>query len=296
MREKKLMWSSLKCGIVISAAFAILFSAIFFSGNISSYLNPRIGYTAFIPNVGGMRPGAPVWFHGIEIGSVESITLVDSGAVVNMSIQEKFSPLIKNDATVRVLTMGLLGDKYLEIGAGTQSAIPAKQDDILQGNSATGMEEIIESAVISLNQITALGQKAEEIMNEFSQSEGSLKRFLNDPEMYDNLTQATDRFLSIAENIESSQGTLSMLINDPQLYHSLHYVSKQLTSVLEQIESGPGLASGLLNNENMANDMEYTLSAMKNTIESLGNTAASLDSLILDIKDNPRDYFKFSIF
>lgn len=73
-----------------------------------------------------MQAGAPVSLGGVNIGVVESITLPsDPDAdyiVVRMWIEEPAFRRLRADSVARIRTMGLLGDKFIEVADGTRAA------------------------------------------------------------------------------------------------------------------------------------------------------------------------------
>ncbi|MDO5575975.1 MAG: MCE family protein, partial [Fibrobacter sp.] len=120
--QKKFRLSSLKISIVVTIALVILFMAIFFAGNISSLFASKVELFAQIPDVQGLREGAPVWLHGVEIGNVQNIELSNDGALITVSINSKYQENIRQNADMQIMTMGILGDKFVRISSGTPAA------------------------------------------------------------------------------------------------------------------------------------------------------------------------------
>ena len=75
---------------------------------------------------------------------------------------------------------------------------------------------------------------------------------------------------------------MGKLITEPELYDNLNATSARLDSILTKIDMAEGNL-GLL-----VNDTELYV--------ELTNLMARANSLITDIQENPRDYFKFSVF
>ena len=114
--KKQIKWAQIKSGVIITLALAILFMSVFFAGSIERVLHPKVEIKAAIRDVKGLKKGAPVWVYGLEEGSVSDISLDPTyGTVVTMSIYKKVLDFLKKDSGATVLTMGLLGDKYIEL-------------------------------------------------------------------------------------------------------------------------------------------------------------------------------------
>ncbi len=107
-------------GLFILLGFAALFFLATQTTNIESYVTEK-GYmvTAQFEDVAGLKVRAPVTMSGVNIGRVEDIQFDSKNlnAVVSMRIRSEFNR-IPEDSDARILTSGLLGSKYVGIGAG----------------------------------------------------------------------------------------------------------------------------------------------------------------------------------
>ncbi len=129
--KKQLRWSRLKVGSVITLALLILLVTVFFAGNLEEFFSKKIDLKTHFGDVKGLRRGAPVWVFGTEVGSVREIDLDPAyGTMVTMRINKSALPFIKEDAKASILTMGLLGDKYVEISGGSPAAGPIRPGKI----------------------------------------------------------------------------------------------------------------------------------------------------------------------
>lgn len=324
--KKQLMWSKLKVGVIITVTLILLLITVFFSGGIEKLLSPTIEIKAEIKNVKGLRTGSPVWLSGIEIGSVKRIELhPNHGTVVTMKVEKKSSPFIKKDSTATVQTIGLLGDKYVEISAGSVNSPPISQGDIIKGVEQIEINDIIKTGSEALQRITDFTGELEEflkrleksmkgvtnskfftdsrlydnleetsrllasVLTDLKESEGTIKKLINDPSLYDRILSATTSLDEFSKKIHKSEGTLKMLMEDPSLYHNIDTVSKKLNDILKKIESGEGMAGSLVSDKELDTDFKKSISEIKSLTKEI-------NELVKDIKSNPKKYFKFSIF
>ncbi|MCX7913769.1 MAG: MlaD family protein [Thermodesulfovibrionales bacterium] len=322
--KKQLMWSKLKVGIVITTALLILFLTVFFAGGIEEIFSPKVEIQAKIKDVKGLRRGSPVWLAGVEVGFVKRMKLHEEyGTIVTLSIKEDLLGFIKKDSVATVQTMGLLGDKYIELSGGSPDAKPLERGDILEGRSQLEIKDIVDVSAQSINKITEFLDRLNLFIARIEKSEGSLGKFLNDPSLYENLTETTRRFSLIVKDFEATpgtlqrlmkdptlyeklqdasikieeltakiskgEGTLGRLATDPTLYENLNDASKRLSEIAKQINEGEGIAGTLLRDKEMA--LEF-----KQVVVSLRDIIDELKLLTKDIKEQPKKYFKFSIF
>ena len=62
--KKKLRWSALKSGLVISLVLLILFVVVLYAGTVRRIFTPTVELRARFHDVKGLRRGAPVWLFG----------------------------------------------------------------------------------------------------------------------------------------------------------------------------------------------------------------------------------------
>ena len=134
--KKEIRWSKIKVGLVVTIALLVLLGAVFFAGNIQTLFLKEVDLRIQFPSVEGLRRGAPVWVLGLEEGTVGDMRLDPLyGVVVDISIHKNAMRYLKKDSEATILTMGLLGDKYIEVGVGSKEAGALRSGDIIAGTS-----------------------------------------------------------------------------------------------------------------------------------------------------------------
>jgi phospholipid/cholesterol/gamma-HCH transport system substrate-binding protein len=288
--KKHLMWSKMKVGLVVTAALVIVMITVIFAGSLETLFTKNITLFAQVKDVRGLRSGSPVWLNGIEIGSVRHIQLhAHYSTLVTMAVSSDAAGFIKKDATATVMTMGLLGDKYVEISGGSEESEKVAPEDVLRGKVQLELGDLYEATSGSLTKVSEVLEQLGMIVKKIDKSEGTIGKLLSDPSVFNNLKEST-RSLSVTLNeIETSKGTLKQLIKDPSLYNNLDKASRNLSAVLEGIESGKGTAGRLLKDDKMADQLQ-------GAVTGLNEAVSELKGLVKDIKENPKKYIKFSIF
>ncbi len=237
--KKQLMWSKLKVGLVITTTLAILFITVFFAGSIERLFQPRVEITAWIEDVKGLRAGAPVWVSGIEIGSVEKISLhPEHGTVVTMSVNKDALNFIRTDSYAYVMTAGLLGDKHIELTAGSIEAKPLGPGDVIKGKAQIDFRDVMEAGATSIQKMTSFIDTLEDVIVQFEKAEGTVAKFLTDPSVYNNLKAATESLAVIMDDINKQRGTLGLLLKDPSLYNSLVSATSRLDGLSGKLDEG----------------------------------------------------------
>lgn len=229
-------YSRVRVGAVIAAALAVLCFAIFQIGHGSRIFTRVESVQTHFERINGLQTGAPVTLGGVRIGAVDAIEFpADPQAnyvVVHMWIERSAAPRVHTDSTAQISSMGLLGDKFVELSAGTPKAAAAEPDTILPSREPIDYEAILQKA-------------------------GST-------DMFENLVAVTTSLRSLLESIDKGHGLLSELIRGdenvpPQdrlslvtiqraLLH-LDSLSTQLEGVMTRLQSGQGVMGAMLSDK-----------------------------------------------
>jgi phospholipid/cholesterol/gamma-HCH transport system substrate-binding protein len=134
-------WAQLKVGLLVIIAFAMLSYAVVRIGGAASLFGKKITITAYFPNANGLRNGAKVNLDGILVGNVDSVGLspdpnAPGKVAVVMKIDEAYKDQIRNDSEIGIDTIGLLGDKNIQLSSGTAKGIPVPDGGVLIGSEA----------------------------------------------------------------------------------------------------------------------------------------------------------------
>lgn len=117
---KKNSSNKIKLGIFVSFGLVALIIAVYFIGEKQLLFKNTFHLTGVFEDVGGLQAGNNVRLSGINIGTVESISLVSDTTVrVEIVIDESSRKFIKKDAVATIGSEGLIGNKVLVINPGT---------------------------------------------------------------------------------------------------------------------------------------------------------------------------------
>jgi phospholipid/cholesterol/gamma-HCH transport system substrate-binding protein len=106
----------------------------------------KSGYhvTARFDNIGDLKTGSPVSMSGVRIGEVEGIRFDsrDYKAEVSMRIDNQYDK-IPDDSDASIQTQGLLGGKYIGLGAGGSETYLKDGSQIQFTQSAIVLESLV---------------------------------------------------------------------------------------------------------------------------------------------------------
>ena len=131
-------------GVFVTAGVIALFTLALKVGNATT-VSASNGYTVFaeFDNIGGLKVRAPVKSAGVVVGRVERIVLDQQKFMANVSIRIDNHYKFPKDSTAAILTSGLLGEQYIGLEAGGETANLAPGERIKLTQSAVVLEKLI---------------------------------------------------------------------------------------------------------------------------------------------------------
>ena len=99
---------------------------------------------AAFPSVAGLDEKSPVRIAGVRIGIVERIALDGDRALVTLALDPDVA--LHQGARAEVTSLGMLGDKYVELYPGTADGPPLPPGTVLGGVSPVGFDQVLKTA------------------------------------------------------------------------------------------------------------------------------------------------------
>jgi phospholipid/cholesterol/gamma-HCH transport system substrate-binding protein len=131
-------------GLFVMAGLGALVILAMKVGNLGSFSTPAT-YTVYaeFDNIGGLKSRAPVKSAGVVVGRVTGIAFDTQSykARVRMEIEQRY-PFSK-DTSAAILTSGLLGEQYVGLETGAETAMLKDEDKITLTQSAVVLEKLI---------------------------------------------------------------------------------------------------------------------------------------------------------
>ena len=109
------MSNELKLGIFVIIGLIAVLLTIMLLGNYS--LTSKYVVNTYFDNTAGLPKKAKVKISGVDVGNIKDIVLEDGKAKVILVIDRKIK--LYSDATAKIVSMGIIGTKYVEITPGT---------------------------------------------------------------------------------------------------------------------------------------------------------------------------------
>src|SRR6185369_15570035 len=118
-RSDNLRWSQVKAGIFILVAILLFCAGVLMMGEKTKMFIQKGTLSVIMPDVAGLKIGAPVWLAGVDVGLVTDIHFEtpekNNEITVTLQIDRNALKKIGNDSRVIIKTRGLMGEKYVDI-------------------------------------------------------------------------------------------------------------------------------------------------------------------------------------
>lgn len=173
----------LKVGVFVFIGIVFLSVFVLSIGGIKTWSS---GYRVnFIFNfINGAKLGAPVRFAGVDVGVIKRTDFVYSEAEQKFKVKIgawiKKEARIPHDSTVWVNTLGLLGEKYIEIMPGSDYSMLFGANDTVAGIDPIPMHEVFR---MSKNIVDNL----DDSITKIKEGKGTIGKLLYDDTVYNEL-------------------------------------------------------------------------------------------------------------
>ncbi len=309
-RSIRVPFANLKVGLLLTFALAMALWASF-SGGGTSIFQGKEEYITYFKNVAGLLKGSPVWMAGVEVGNVKSIKFVNLDSLRQIEVRFRVSGdvhyMVTEGTEVQLGTIGFLGDKYIEVVPGTPGGPVIPAGSVILPRDVGEASAMFKEGQEAIQDVRSLTGGLDTLMKRMNRGEGTLGKLAVDSALYLNMTKlmssltllASDlqknqeRIVSslertsnsvsdLADKVNQGEGTLSKLVSDPALYNNLAATTAQLDTITMKLNQAKGSLGLMVNDTAMYVQMVDLL--------------ARVNTLVTDIQNDPRKYFKFSVF
>lgn len=194
-----------RLGMFIAGGLALFVLAIFIIGKQKNLFNPVFKINATFYNVSGLQVGNNIRFSGINVGTVNNISIVnDSTVSVEMLIRKNVRQFIKSDCEVAMGSEGLIGDRILIITQGSTDAPLVEEGQMLDSKEPVEMDAIMSSLQVTADNAAIISSQLAEIMIHINNGNGTLGRLIKDSTIAENLNQTVNNLKKSSKGLNEN--------------------------------------------------------------------------------------------
>jgi phospholipid/cholesterol/gamma-HCH transport system substrate-binding protein len=265
-------------------------------------------FYAVYDNIEGLQTTAQVYIKGLKVGTVSKIRLDQGSEKFKVELQIKSNYSIPENSVAYLYSSDIMGNKAIKIKIGDSpvilndnAVIPSdKENDMFSllmddlPSIKDNLHQTIKDVDSTFKNINKLF--SDENVNNLSKGISSLENTMrNISQLSTALNNSKSSLVSSLENIDSITSNLKnnsdkinhIIDNFAELSDSLKTIKlaqvvDELKTIVEKVNSGTGGVGKLIYDESI--------------YDNLANSLNSLNTLLSDIKENPKRYVHVSVF
>jgi phospholipid/cholesterol/gamma-HCH transport system substrate-binding protein len=294
---KKIFSREVKIGLLVVLTGVVLFYGLNFLKGVN-ILNPTNYYKVEYADLAGLTEDASVFSKGYKIGRVSEISYdytKEIPFVVTLDIERDIQ--IPEGAVAQLTSDGLIRGKCIKIEIDPTAATFLSRGDTIKSQVVPDlMDALAKDLVPKVNQIVSSADSL--LLSVRAITEG------------EDLKESLTNIKSITSNLETTTNDLNVVIkNDvPRIVKKVDNVAGSLAQVGEKVnridfeKTMNGVDStvvGLQTIVDKCNQKDGTIGLLlndKTLYNNLTGISRNADSLVVDLKQNPKRYVHFSLF
>ena len=312
---KKIFSKELIIGVCVILALVILFFGINYLKGINLF-KPANFYVVEYDNVGGLETAAAVTINGYKVGQVREIdfNFEHPGKIkVTLALSENLR--VPEDSRA-VIENSLLGGPSIVIRIGTSpKMIPV--GGVIKGGTATDLMSRVNDEVLPT--VTNILPTLDSLMVDLNSTAANINTLSGHPALMtsvNRLDEITANIAALSGQLKNSLGTSvpGLMRNAHSITVNLDSMSRNMAQLSYNLKNLPvdatmedlnvimgnlkGLSANLETLSDNLNNPEGTVGKMMNDPQLYNNlqrVTADIDSLIVDIKRNPKRYISIKL-
>ena len=194
------MTNEAKTGALVLICVLALIGLVLKVGNFTLF---QKGYTlkSVLHYSAGVKKHAPVCLSGVDIGEVKDIRILyGDNTLIELVLWLQDGVKLRLDSKAYVTTLGLMGEKYIEIKAGTAAAKYAKDGDTIPGEDPVRLEELVEMGTKVADDIGKMAQEIKRVAEHIDSTVVNNKPKLDG--IFDNFEETSENFRDFSQDIK----------------------------------------------------------------------------------------------
>lgn len=281
----------LKVGLLTLAALAsVVVMSLKITRNQSGF-GKHIEYKTMLEDASGIFEKTPIKVAGINAGRIKAIQLEGNKALITFEIIEQIK--ITPDAQLKIKSVGLLGDKFIDMNVGSQQGERLAEGSMIPTTTGGGLDN--------------LSKDAGEVLKEVKEIASTIKEALRDDEgrnvIKEIVTNINDMTASLKRITTGNEDKINKIIDDmeavsAQLAHETDRYQKDslmgdlakvgpildkvdaavsdLKIIVADVKEGKGTVGKLLRDDAVVDQVSQTLSSVNRLVNRINNIEADV--------------------
>jgi len=258
-------------GFFVVVSLTVLFIVVLIIARQQGLFQSYLEYQAIFKNVSGLKSGSEVHLAGVTVGSVKAIIILPAGNTkVTFNVMQRYSDQIREDSQASIGFMGLLGDKSLDLSAGSPGKAAIPPNGPVATIEPLDMTQLLARAGPSLENLQTLLDNLAKISDTLVSKQGGMRK-------------SFDQLDEIVSKINQANGTLGLFINDPKLYHETTATMSSARKVFDDVGQGKGALGALIYDPKFKAEMAQSMGSIKEGLARLPEISKKLDEFLTEL-------------
>jgi len=283
-----------KVGVLVAVALVIFGVTTFLLGRQEHLWERKVDFQLYFARTNGLQTGAPVSLSGLPIGSVDWLHFSTEPGTnrieVGVRVDADAASRIQSDTKATIRTLGLLGDKYIELVPGTQpDATPIPPGGVIPSSDPTDYEALFGQSGDIVTNVVEVSSALKDVLQTIQRGEGLLGAMLQNKEFGQttlqdlqstlvNVRGTTQKLDHIIERVDRGEGVIGRLLRDSKesrdIMAGLTTSVQSLERLTRRLENGRGAAIRLVEDQQYGDRL---LAKLDRTVENLAEVTEKLN-------------------
>jgi phospholipid/cholesterol/gamma-HCH transport system substrate-binding protein len=299
-------------GAFVIAGILLFGFGLFLIGDRRMLFSDTFDVYAEFANIAGLQNGAKVRVAGLDAGEVDTIHVPGNPSApfrVKLRIREDLHPLIRVDSVATIQTDGLVGNKFIQVEAGTDQAQIVPERGTIKSREAFDLSAMLQrmsdtvdlvSKTITdvkggidtaLGSVTETAKDAQELMKDLGTDARAIMA---------SAQKVSQDINVIVAGVREGKGSVGKLLSDDALYVKVKGIAadaeKAVANLREASEQAKGVVADFRGDngpmKGITGSLQQTLASAKDAMEDLAeNTEALKRNFLFRGFFNKRGYF-----
>lgn len=285
---------NLRVGLLTLVALALIAFTILMVGKRQQLFSHHTHYFTNFDNVTGLDKGSPVKLDGVTVGFIDKIILPTNPSEteirVNFAIDSRYTERIRQDSKVSIRSMGLLGDRYLNISAGSVAVKRILEGAEVPSKAPAELSRFVASGEDLMQNLIAISSSLRKVLERVEAGEGLLGELTTNPESGQRLSVSlTDAIVTLGDifaRVDRGEGFLGRLVREDtdsgaifdELVASSRAIHRITTQLANDVERPDSIYATLVRSRESSEDFRQTLQSLQTAAAAIASAAEELST------------------
>jgi phospholipid/cholesterol/gamma-HCH transport system substrate-binding protein len=283
-------------GAFVIAGILLFAVGLFLIGNRRMMFSDTFEVYAEFSKVSGLQNGAMVRVAGLDAGEVETIHLPASPSGrfrVKLRVREDMHPIIRLDSVASIQNDGLVGNKFIQVEAGTDESPQVPDRGTIQSREPFDLADMLlrvnETIDLVTTMITDVRVRLDDALQAVQTMAVEGQTMIADVSGEIRTITASGRKVAadlqlIVAGVQQGKGSLGKFVNDEAVYERVKEIASEAERAVTNLREASESAKAAINDfrgekgpmRGVVGDLQQSLTAARETLTDLADNSEAL--------------------